>query len=704
MSTRASQRGEPVLSRRAFFRITALAGTGLAIGIYLPGCGPAIPTPEPTTAPQPTIPPQPTATTSPTAVPLPSPTPAPAGLQPNIYVTLDDTGAVTVYAFRSELGQGIRTAIAMIIAEELDADWGSVRIVQVGADSRYGDQVTGGSVSVSGNYNILRQAGAAARSLLVAAAAQQWGIDPAACRTEPGWVIGPDAAQRLPYAELAVPAGKLDPASAKGALLKDPASFTLINTPRTLYDAPAIVTGRTVYGTDMRLPGMLHAVVARCPVFDGFAASFDATQAKAVPGVRDVIKIDRGVAVVAENTWAATQGRAALQITWDEGKLATWSSESIREIIMKQNPPTPQTQPAGLNADGVYEAAYDIPYLAHATMEPMNCVADVRPDRCEVWAPTQDPQQAKRRAQSITNLGPDAVTLHVTMTGGGFGRRHQADFVEEAVQISKAMGVPVQVFYTRDDDLQHDYYHPLSYNFVSAKLDATGAPTYMPSVRSYPMPIGVPTGAWRSVENFTQAFARESFLDEVAALGKLDPVEMRLKLLKGPGQGVVELAASKAGWGTPMPAGQGRGIAYWATFNVTHVAQVAEIEMSAGGQIRVRRVVCAVDCGQVINPDTVVAQMEGGIVFGLTAALKASITIDKGRVQQSNFNDYPLLPIGEMPAVEVYIVPGDGRHPSGIGEMGVPPIAPAVANAVFAATGVRVRHIPIKAEDLQKGA
>ena len=693
------------LSRRTFFRLTAAAGGGLAIGIWLPGCGaPApIPTLAPTPAPEasPTIPAPPNATPAPTRLPAPTrtPTPAPAPgstVEPNIYVTLDTAGKVTITAFRSEMGQGVRTAIAMILAEELDAEWGNVFVQQADADRRYGDQVTGGSVSVSRHYGVLRQAGAAARQLLVATAAQRWGVEAGLCRTEKGAVISPDESQRLAYGELVEEASKRLDAEQPTGQLKDPATFTLIGTPQMLLDAPAIAAGQAIYGLDVQLPGMLYASVARCPVFEGEATGFDAAPAKAVPGVVDVIPIDRGIAVVAESTHAAIRGRAALAVTWDEGRLATWSSDTIREIVRKLAPPPAQGGDAS-----TLEAEYEIPYLAHATMEPMNCTADVRSDGCEVWAPSQDPQTAKRTAQSITGLAPEAVTVHVTMVGGGFGRRHQPDFVEEAVQISKAVGAPVKVVWTRDDDIQHDFYHPFSITVVSAKLDAQGMPASMPRPRITPMTIGVPTGAWRSVENFTEAFARESFLDEVAAKGGLDPLEVRRKLLKGPGLAVVEAAAAKAGWGTPLPAGSGRGLAYWATFDVTHVAQVAEVTVSTDGQVRVTRVVCAVNCGQVINPDTVTAQMEGGIVFGLTAALKASITIANGRVQQSNFADYPLLSFSEMPAVEVVILPGEGRAPTGIGEMGVPPIAPAVANAIFAATGKRVRHIPIRPEDLR---
>jgi isoquinoline 1-oxidoreductase beta subunit len=584
------------------------------------------------------------------------------------------------------MGQGIRTAIAMILAEELDADWSAVRIEQSPTDAAYGNQVTGGSASVSDHYTALRRAGASARHMLITAAALRWDVEMDSCRTESGWVIHPDGDQRLAYGDLVAAAAELPLPRRSEVQLKDPQDFALIGTTRPLYDAARMVAGGALYGSDLQVPGMLYATVARCPVFGGRVASFDPSQARAVTGVRDIVQIDSGIAVVADNTWAAIQGRAALEVTWEEGRYAGRSSATIRQQLAERAP-----QPGDAAADAVY----DIPYLAHATMEPMTCLADVRADSCEVWAPSQNPQEAKRRVRSLTRLPAEAITVHVPLLGGGFGRRHGADFVEEAVQISQAIGAPIKLVWTRDDDIQHDLYHPLSYNYVSARLDESGQPTRLPRVRSFPMQTGVPTGYWRSVENFTEAFARESFLDEVAAEEGLDPYELRRALVPDRGRTVVDLAATQAGWGNPLPEGWGRGIAYWATFGVTHVAQVAEVSVTAEADIRVHRVVCAVDCGTVINPDTVAAQMEGGIVFGLTAALKAAITIENGRVQQSNFHDYPLLRIDEMPVVEVHIVPSQER-PSGIGEMGVPPIAPAVANALFAATGQRIRQLPIR--------
>ncbi len=660
------------LSRRDFIKVSYAAGVGLLVSIYLPGCSEM----------------EPTATPRPTAMPTLA---GPEELEPDIYFTIGHDGIVTVRVFRSELGQGVRTSLPMILAEELDADWKSVRIEQVDANSQYGNQSTGGSVSVSAYYTILRRAGAVGRDLLVTAAAQLWDVAKDGCATENGEVINQATGERLSYGYLVPLAASLPAPKSWELPLKSKENFRIIGKRLARLDGPDIVTGKAVFSMDVRLPGMLYAVVAHNPSIRGSITEFDDSRARAVAGVRRVLRIESGVAVVAESTWSALQGREALEFTFDDSFLKEYNSAADAQELLSR-----ATTPPGENELAAY---YTMPYLGHAPMEPNNCAADFRSDRCEVWAPTQSPQNVKSNVVNATGLKAEAVTVHVTLAGGAFGRRIYDEvpisYVVEAVQISQAMGTPIKLLWTREDDFQHDYFHPLSVTRVSARLDDIKTLT----LRRVSASGSIPTGPWRSVENVPVAFARESFLDEYAFATHQDPLEVHRRILSERGRAVLELAAQKAGWGTPLPAGQGRGIAYHATWDATPVAQVAEVSVDSRGQVRVQRVVCAVDCGVVINPDMVEAQMEGGIIFGLTAALKASISIEKGRVQQSNFHDYPLLRLDEIPAIEVYIVPSD-EAPSGIGEMANPVIMPAVANAVFAATGKRIRHVPIKPEDI----
>lgn len=658
------------MNRREFLKLSGFGAGGLLLAVYLEGCA--------------------SATDVPTVIPVtpqssPTPTP-PFAWDADIYISLDKQGTLTFTAFRSEMGQGIRTALAMLVAEEMDISWSSVRIVQADADSRYGDQQTGGSVSISSYYNTMRLAGAFARRMLLTAAAQAWDVDPAGCSSEAGFVIHPDGAQKLSYAELAEPASKV--ARPAEAALKDPSQFKIIGTPLGHWDAPRIITGQAVFGLDVRVPNMSYAAIARCPVFDGTLSTFDATEARAITGVKEVVALEDRIAVVAEDSWAAIRGRNALKITWDEGKKGELDSQVMftqtRERLRKEDD------------SNLLEAYYEMPYEAHATMEPMNCTAHVHDGICEVWAPTQNPQEVQQTVARVLSLPLSQVNVHVPLIGGGFGRRLQADYAVEAALLSQAIAAPVQVVWTRADDLQHDFYHPLAVQYA-----------YLPRDKATIPPIrvgngtGVPTGAWRSVTEFTRAYSEQSFLDELAAVQERDPLELRREVYARSERAlaVINLAAEKSNWGQPLPAGQGRGMAYFATFGVTHVAHVAEVTVDEKGNVRVDRVVCAVDCGKVVNPDNVAAQMESGIVFGLTAALKAEATLKNGRIQQSNFHDYPILRMDEMPRIEVYIVPSD-KSASGIGEMGVPPVAPAVANAVYAATGKRIRHIPIRPQDL----
>jgi isoquinoline 1-oxidoreductase beta subunit len=663
------------LNRRDFIKLAGAAGGSLVLAVYLDACSSEAPIPATVTAP--VTPRDPTSTALP-----------PFDWNPNIYLKIDNTGTVTITAFRSEMGQGIRTALAMLVAEELDADWNSIRIEQALTDRKYGDQLTGGSVSVSTYSSGMRAAGAVAREMLVQAAAEGWDVDPSQCKTEAGFVIHPNGQQKIPYGDLVEQASKLD--LPKQPELKDASQFKIIGTGKGHWDAPQIVSGKAIFGIDVRPPGMLFAVIARCPVFGGTLVDYDDSAAKTVPGVKQIVPLNDRIAVVSENTWSAIQGRNALKVNWDAGKNANENSEAYRNAAIKY-------LTRGKLKPNTLEAIYEIPYEAHATMEPMNCTAYVHDGMCEVWAPTQSPQDVQRAAASIAKLPADKVIVNVPLIGGGFGRRLQVDYAQEAVRLAMAINAPVQVVWTRDDDLQHDFYHPMSVMSIRYPLDGTNIPS--------PVSAGgfiVPTGAWRSVENFPQAYAMQSFIDELAYERKRDPLDLRLELYQNNDRalGVIKLAAEKADWGKPLPEGGGRGLAYHATFGVTHVAYVVEVSVDQDSKIHVHRVVAAVDCGQAINPDNVAAQIEGGIAFGLTAALKAQATLKDGRIQQSNFYDYPILQINEMPVVEVYIVPSDQR-PSGMGEMGVPPIAPAVANAVFAATGKRVRHIPIKPEDLK---
>jgi isoquinoline 1-oxidoreductase beta subunit len=523
--------------------------------------------------------------------------------------------------------------------------------------------------------------------MLVEAAAGIWDTDPAGCKTESGFVIHPDGQQKLSYGDLVEAASRLE--LPKQATVKEASQFKIIGKDIGHWDAAQIVSGKTIYGIDVRLPNMLFAVIARCPVFGGTFSSYDETAARAIPGVRQIVALDDRIAVVAENSWAAIQGRIALNVIWDEGNNATLSSEQLRENAKGRLP-----QP-GTNGD-LIDAIYEIPFEAHATMEPMNCTAHVQDGTCEIWAPTQNPQAVQLQVASAAGIPYDDVIVHVPLMGGGFGRRLQTDYAVEAALVSGAVGAPVQVVWTRDDDLQHDFYHAMSVQYASAGREKVSLPRLVPAGPG----SAVPTGAWRSVENFPQAYATQCLLDEMASALKRDPLDLRLELYSGRAAEVIKLAAEKAEWDKPLAEGWGRGLAYHATFGVTHVAYVAEVSVNEAGNVRVQRVVAAVDCGAVVNPDNVKAQVEGGIAFGLTAALKAEATLKDGRIQQSNFHDYPILQMDEMPLVEVYLLESDQR-PTGMGEMGVPPIAPAVANAVFAATGKRIRHIPIRPEDLK---
>jgi isoquinoline 1-oxidoreductase beta subunit len=661
-------------NRRDFLKVSFAAGAELLISIYLSGCGSRT-----------TFEAEPTSVST-----LRPPFEGPDPLKPSLFVRIGRDESVTITIHRSEMGQGVRTALAMILAEELDADWKTIHIEQADADRSFGDQLTGGSLSILTCYDIMRKAGAVARDMLVSAAAQIWAIDKGKCITENGTVINPDTQEKLSYGYLVPLAATLPVPHDFDVPVKRVEDFRVIGTRVGRVDEPDIITGKALYGMDVSLPGMLYAVVAHNPVVGGGIAAFDDTKARVVPGVRQVLQLDSGVAVVAENTWSALQGRNALNLTYDDGLNADYDSAAEEAELMGK---------ASVEA-GPDElvACYTVPFLSHAPMEPMNCVADARADACEVWVSTQDPRDFKMGASAAFK---GDVTLHVPLLGGGFGRRLDigpVDYVAEAVQLSKTVGAPVKLFWTRDEDIQHEFYHPLSITRVRAKLDDIGTL----ETTCYTASGTIPFGPWRSVTNVQEAFARECFLDEYAIATKQDPIELRRKILNDREQAVLDLAAQKAGWGTPLPEGRARGLAFHSTWNATPVAQVAEVSVDGNGHVRVHRVVCAVDCGVAINPSMIEAQMEGGIVFGLTAALKASINFKRGRAQETNFNSYPLLRMDETPLVEVHIVPSTNL-PGGVGEMSNPVIMPAVANAIFATTGKRVRRVPIRAEDLLVG-
>ena len=713
-------------------------------------------------------------------------TPAPGAesgtvFAPNAWLEISPDDHVRIWCGKSEMGQGVRTSLPMIVAEELSCNWRNVQVMQADLEPKYGDQLTGGSLSVRTSYASLRKAGAVARAMLLSAAAAEWGVSNAECRAADGAVVHANSQRRARYGTLIRQAAKLTPPA--DPPLKSPADFYLIGhaTPRT--DTTLKVSGQAKFGLDVRVPGMLIASVERSPVFGGTVRSTNAGEVKRIPGVRGVVEVKAvhlthqfgeesgpgsrnytcaGVAVLADSTWAAMQARKALQVEWDEGASAQESTASLREQFVKlaAAPGTVMRndgdfESAFASATKKIEAVYEVPFLAHATMEPMNCTAHVHNGKCEIWAPTQVPGAAADSIAKALGIPRENIRFHVTFLGGGFGRRLIQDYAVEAALISREAGAPVQVVWSREDDVRHDFYRPASYHVLRAGVDARGQITAWfhraaspsigvfysgtgispqgaaemngPDFPAFGIPhlrtefalvqSGMPLGYWRSVENSGNQFVISGFFDEAAAAAGRDPVEMLLAVLGPPRtislgrdgaidvgrrRRVIEVAAQKAGWGTPLPKGTGRGIAAHFGYG-SCVAQVAEVSCDVSrGSLRVQRVVCAVDCGLAINPSGVQAQMEGAINFGLAAALKSAITVEHGRVQQSNFHDYEVLRMSNAPPViDVHVI-SSSEAPGGCGEPGVPPIAPAVANAIFAATGKRIRRLPIRAVDLQQ--
>ena len=667
---------------------------------------------------------------------------------PNAFLFIGPDESVTVLLAHSEMGQGIWTTLPMLVAEELGCDWAKIKVEHAPAaptyfHTAYGIQMTGGSTTTWSEFDRYRQVGALAREMLVSAAADQWKVDPKTCRAENGHVLAGE--RKLSFGQLAAAAQKLTPPAA--VRLKEPKEWTLLGKPMHRLDTADKAAGRAEYGLDVKLPGMMTALVARSPVFGGKLKSFRAEKAKAVKGVKAVVEVPSGVAVVADRFYAAKLGRDALEIDWDLGPGAGLTTGRMRQDYQALSK-TPGVEAAAAgdletgfrSAAKTLEAEYEFPYLAHATMEPQNCTVRLSEGKCEIWTGTQFQTMDQKTAAEIAGLKPEQVEVHTMFLGGGFGRRAtpSSQVVSEAVHVAKAAGVPVKVIWTREDDMRGGYYRPMWLHRLRVGVDAQGVPVaWQQAIVGQSILEGTPFAAmlvkngvdhtsvegaadspyvkrtphhrvdlhspkspitvlwWRSVGHTHTAFVMESFIDELAHSAGQDPLAYRRRLLANHPRhlGVLNLAAEKAGWGRTLPAGRYRGLAVHESFGST-VAQVAEVSV-AKDQLRVHRVVCAVDCGVCVNPAGVRAQLEGGVVFGLTAALHGELTFQDGRVQQSNFHDYPMVRMKEAPEVEVHIVASTEKS-GGVGEPGVPPLAPAVANAVFAATGKRLRRLPLR--------
>ena len=666
----------------------------------------------------------------------------------NGWVRVGSDNTVTIICHRAEMGQGTYTSMPMLVAEELEVDLSRVKVEMAAADPIYinallGGQLTGGSTSVRDAFDGLRKAGAQARMMLISAAANEWKIPATDCRAENGTVVS-KGGKKLFYGQLAAKAAALP--VPKDVTLKDAKAWKIIGKPVKRLDTRAKVNGTAEYGIDVQLPGMLIASLAQCPVLGGKPSSVDDAKAKSMPGVIAVVKIDDGVAVVAKSFWQAKTARDALDITWDNGKGATLSSagisQGLKDALAKPAATLKKTGDVDMAMAGAarkLEASYELPFLAHATMEPMNFTADVRSDGCDLYGPTQFPQMAEGVAMQITGFPKEKVKVHTTFLGGGFGRRIDFDFIVQALQISKAVGKPVKLIWTREDDMTHDFYRPVSLNTMSAGLDASGKLVAMklrltsPSVtaRLFPSVVkdgidpfmteasllpydipntsvemsihdsGVRVGYWRSVSHALNCFANESFIDELAAAAGKDPVSYRMAMLNGKGaerfRNVLNIATTKAGWGK-APRGRFHGVALMEGYD-TYVAQVAEVSIDKGA-VRVHKVTCAVDCGTMVNPDIVKAQIESSVAYGMSAVLLSKITLKDGKVEQTNFDNYPVMRMNQMPVVDVHLV-ASSEKPGGIGEPVVATCGPSVANAVFAATGRRVRKLPIEAGDLK---
>jgi isoquinoline 1-oxidoreductase beta subunit len=674
---------------------------------------------------------------------------------PNAFLRIGSDGQIVLTMPYVEMGQGTYTSIPMLIAEELEVGLEQVRIEHAPANEKLyanpmlGVQATGNSNAIRGAWKPLREAGATARVMLISAAAGRWGVDAVSCHAEAGAVVHTPSGRRLKYGELAVEAARMP--VPKDVALKRAEEFKLIGTPAKRLDASGKVNGAAVYGIDARPPGVKIATLAQSPVFDGRLKSVDDTAAKAVKGVRQIVRLDDAVAVVADHMGAAKKGMEALKIEWDGGTHAGLSTEDVaRELEQATLNAGPVAQTIG-DADGAManavkrvEATYQLPFLAHATMEPMNCTVHFRGSECEIWVGTQAIARVQAMAAKSAGLPVEKVIVHNHLIGGGFGRRLEADGAVRAVEIAMQVDGPVKVVWTREEDIQQDMYRPYWVDRIAAGLDKDGKPIawrnrfagssviarWLPPafkdgldpdttegaidlVYALPNfhveyvrvePPGIRTAFWRSVGPSHNVFVTESFIDELAATARQDPVAYRRALLdhNPRAKAVLELAADKASWSSPLPKGHGRGIALQFVFG-SYLAQVAEVEVAKDGSVRVHRVVCAMDCGTVINPDTVQAQIQSGVMFGVTAALYGEITLKNGRVEQTNFDTYQILRINEAPAIEVHVIKS-AEPPGGMGEAGTSGIVPAIANAVFAATGKRLRKMRIDTNALKRPA
>lgn len=719
--------GSHTLGRRGFLKVGAAIGGGLAITVALPpGLRSAL-----------------------------AETQVSHRFTPNAFIRMDPKGLVTLVMPSAEMGQGIYTAEAMLLAEELEVGLDQVRLEHSPPnDALYGNallgsQATGGSTSIRAFWTPLRQAGAVARTLLIAAAAQQWKVDPATLKAQHGAVT--DGQRSLSYGELVDIAATLPAPDPKTVALKDPKDFTLLGTRVKRLDTPDKVNGKAEFGIDVKLPGMKVAAIAISPVTGGKPKTVDEAAAMAVKGVRQVVKTDAAVAVVADHMGAAKKGLEAAAVQWDDGPNASVNSaDIIRALEEESKKPGAVARNEG-DADKALagaaqrlEAIYQVPFLAHATMEPMNCTVHVQKDACEIWVGTQVPTMAQGIAAEITGLPKEKVQVHNHLLGGGFGRRLEVDGVAHAVKVAQQVDGPVKVVYSREEDIQHDMYRPYYYDRFAAGLDAEGKPVAwthriagssimaryfppgfqngidpdavdaaaeppyaFPAIRVEYLrvePQGVPTTWWRGVGPTHNVFVVESFLDELAAAAKQDPVAYRKALLGHNPRALaaLTLAAEKAGWGTPMPKGHGRGVMVQFAFG-SYVSMVAEVEVAGDGSIKVHRLVCAVDCGLTVNPDTIEAQVQGGAIFGLTAALHGNITFANGRVEQGNFDTYLPMRIDEVPVVETHLIKS-AEAPGGIGETATAAVSPAVANAIFAATGKRLRSLPFDTDLLKSSS